>query len=47
MMAEGLNLNQLERKAWKAYQQDGLMDIFLGLLMMAMAALNSSKSRAN
>jgi len=38
MMAEGLNLNQLERKAWKAYQQDGLMDIFLGLLMMAMAA---------
>ena len=38
MMAEHLNLNQLERKAWKAYHQDGLMDIFLGLLMMAMAA---------
>lgn len=38
MMANRLNLNQLERKAWKAYHQDGLMDIFLGLLMMAMAA---------
>lgn len=38
MMAEPLNLNQIERKAWKAYHQDGLMDIFLGMLMLAMAA---------
>jgi len=32
-----INLKELERKAWKSFFQDGLWDIYLGLLLMAMA----------
>ena len=33
-MSEGLDLKQLERKAWTSYLQDGIWDIFLGLLLL-------------
>jgi hypothetical protein len=29
-------MRDLERKAWKSYHQDGLKDIFLGLILLAM-----------
>jgi len=32
-----INLKELERKAWTSYFQDGLWDIYLGLLFLAMA----------
>ena len=32
-----INLKELERKAWTSYFQDGLWDIYLGLLLLAMA----------
>ena len=32
-MHEG-DLRQLERKAWLSYQQDGLMEIAFGLLLL-------------
>ncbi len=32
-MSEPLNLKQLERKAWQSFQQDGLMEVFLGALL--------------
>ena len=36
-MSTTINLKELERKAWKSFFQDGLWDIYLGLLLMAMA----------
>ncbi len=37
-MAQEIDLKELERKAFKSTFQDGLWDIFLGLLLLAMAA---------
>lgn len=34
-MVEGLDVTSLERKAWKSFHQDGLKDIFLGLILLA------------
>ncbi len=36
-MSQNINLKELERKAWTSYFQDGLWDIYLGLLLLAMA----------
>ena len=36
-MSQGMDLKELERKAWRSFYQDGLWDIFLGLLLLAMA----------
>jgi hypothetical protein len=36
-MSQTINLRELERKAWSSVFQDGLWDIFLGLLLLAMA----------
>jgi hypothetical protein len=36
-MSQDINLKNLERKAWRSVFQDGLWDIYLGLLLMAMA----------
>jgi len=36
-MSQTINLKELERKAWRSVFQDGLWDIFLGLLLLAMA----------
>lgn len=36
-MVQNINLKELERKAWRSVFQDGLWDIYLGLLLMAMA----------
>ena len=33
-MSESLNLKQLERKTWQSFQQDGLMELSLGALLM-------------
>ncbi len=33
-MPEKINLKQIEKKAWKSYHQDGLWDIFLGLILL-------------
>ena len=33
-MSESLNLKELERKAWQSFQQDGLMEVFLGALLV-------------
>ena len=33
-MSESLDLKQLERKAWQSFQQDGLMEVALGALLM-------------
>jgi hypothetical protein len=37
-MNDALNLLTIERRAWRAFLNDGLWDIFLGLLLVAMAA---------
>jgi hypothetical protein len=37
IMSTKINLKELELKAWTSYFQDGLWDIFLGLLLLAMA----------
>ncbi len=34
-MVEGLDVASLERKAWKSFHQDGLKDMFLGLILLA------------
>lgn len=34
-MPHTTDLKQLERKAWTSYHQDGLVDLFLGLLLIA------------
>jgi hypothetical protein len=36
-MAEKLSLKSIENRAWKSVYQDGIWDIYLGLLLMAMA----------
>ncbi len=36
-MSQTIDLKKLERKAWTSYFQDGLWDIYLGLLLPAMA----------
>ncbi len=36
-MSQIINLKELERKAWTSYFQDGLWDIFLGLLLVSSA----------
>jgi hypothetical protein len=38
-MPRDINLKELERRAWRSVFQDGLWDIYLGLLLMAMAIL--------
>ena len=35
-MAQRIDLKELERKAWRSFYQDGLWDIFWGLLLLAM-----------
>lgn len=35
-MSQDINLKQIERKAWTSYFQDGLWDIFFGLLLLTM-----------
>jgi hypothetical protein len=36
-MSQTISLKELERKTWTSYFQDGLWDIYLGLLLLAMA----------
>jgi hypothetical protein len=36
-VSQTINLKELERKAWRSVFQDGLWDIYLGLLLLAMA----------
>jgi hypothetical protein len=36
-MSRDINLKELERRAWRSVFQDGLWDIYLGLLLLAMA----------
>ena len=36
-MSTKINLKELERKAWRSVFQDGLWDIYLGFLLLAMA----------
>jgi hypothetical protein len=36
-MSQNINLKEIERKAWTSYFQDGLWDIFLGLLLVSSA----------
>jgi hypothetical protein len=36
-MSQNISLKEIERKAWKSVFQDGLWDIYLGLLLLAMA----------
>jgi hypothetical protein len=36
-MSQTIDLKELERKAWRSVFQDGLWDIYLGLLLLAMA----------
>jgi len=36
-MSEKINLKELQRKAWRSIFQDGLWDIFLGLLLLNIA----------
>ncbi len=36
-MSRDINLKELERKAWRSVFQDGLWDIYLGLLLMDLA----------
>lgn len=35
-MSQNINLKEIERKAWTSYFQDGLWDIFFGLLFLTM-----------
>jgi MFS family permease len=34
-MTTNMNLRQIERKAWTSFFQDGLLDIFMGLVLLA------------
>lgn len=36
-MSQSLNLKEIERKAWRSTFQDGLWDIYLGVLLFSMA----------
>jgi hypothetical protein len=41
-VATNVDLKQIERKAWKSYfHQDGFLDIFMGLLLLAMAVYHA------
>ena len=40
-MNASLDLKNLERKAWVSYHQDGLFDLYLGLLLFCIALTNS------
>jgi hypothetical protein len=44
IMAENLRLEEAERRAWTVYYEDGLWDIFLGLLLLGggLRSLNGS-----
>lgn len=35
MVSQEVNLKQLERKTWQSLQQDGLTDVFLGLVLLS------------
>ena len=37
-MSQNLDLKAIERRAWRSFFQDGLWDIYLGLLLLAMGA---------
>jgi hypothetical protein len=37
-MSERINLKEVERKAWRSFFQDGLWDIYLGLLLLGMGS---------
>ncbi|MGB7055061.1 MAG: hypothetical protein WBE28_07055 [bacterium] len=37
MMVQSIDLKQLERKVWTSFFEDGIWDIYLGMLLMAMA----------
>ncbi len=41
---QDINLKKLERKAWRSYHQDGLWDVFLGLVLFSLgfSALTNS-----
>jgi cytochrome bd-type quinol oxidase subunit 2 len=45
-MEQEINLKQLERKAWKSYHQDGLWDVFFGILLLSLGvtALTNSNT---
>ncbi|MGB7876392.1 MAG: hypothetical protein WBL25_18575, partial [Anaerolineales bacterium] len=43
-MPEKINLKELQRKAWRSMFQDGLWDIFLGLLLLNIAAFTLTDS---
>lgn len=45
-MSEQLNIDQIERKVWTSFFADGLWDIYLGLLLMAMG-VNHILSRSD
>jgi hypothetical protein len=37
-MSASLDLKQIERRAWRSFHGDGLLDIYLGLMLLAMFA---------
>jgi len=39
IMAQEINLKELEKKAFRPYHEDGIWDIFPGLIMMAIAGI--------
>ena len=39
-MSEQLNLKEIERKAWRSFFDDGIWDIYLGLLLALMGVLS-------
>ena len=43
-MTQEINLKELEKKAFRSYHEDGVWDIFLGLIMMAIA-VNASLTK--
>jgi hypothetical protein len=46
-MNNPLNLKELERKAYRSFYQDGIWDIFFGLMMLAMYAFTLFDSMEN
>lgn len=44
-MSQTISLKELERKAWRSTFQDGIWDIYLGLLLVAMGALSFMTNR--
>jgi hypothetical protein len=41
---QDINLKELERKAWKSYHQDGLWDVFMGLVLLAVGMYGLTNS---